>query len=83
MNRPLGKLRNIGAVTARKLRDAGIDDEQALRQVGAVDAYRRLKHMNPRGTSLVCLYALHGALTDVHWNALPRDLKQKLKSEAG
>ena len=32
--------------------------------------------------SKVMLYALQGALMDVHWNDLPPDLKARLVSEA-
>lgn len=36
----------------------------------------------PRETSLVGLYALYGALVDVHWNELPPEVKQGLRREA-
>lgn len=36
----------------------------------------------PRETSLVGLYALYGALVDVHWNELPPEVKQALRREA-
>ena len=75
-------LKNLGPVTARQLAALGIADEAALRRIGPVAAYRRLKFANPRGITLVALYALHGALTDTHWCALPAEVKGALRREA-
>ncbi|MDA1258978.1 MAG: TfoX/Sxy family DNA transformation protein, partial [Chloroflexi bacterium] len=36
----------------------------------------------PSETSVVFLYALQGALWDVHWNALPPEEKERLRNEA-
>ena len=80
--RPLTDLKNIGPATARQLVALGIADEAALRRSGPVAAYRRLKFANPRGITLVALYALHGALTDTHWAALPTEVKDALRREA-
>jgi hypothetical protein len=54
----------------------------ALRRLGALAAYRRLKHAFPRQVSLVMLYALEGALRDCHWNHLPPAVKERLKAAA-
>ncbi len=75
-------LRNLGPATARRLVELGVADGAALRRLGAVAAYRRLKFAYPRETSLVALYALHGALTDTDWRALPEDVKRDLREEA-
>lgn len=75
-------LKNIGPVSARQLREVGIDSAAALRRIGALDAYRRLKHAFPREISLVMLYALEGALRDCHWNRLPPGVKDRLKRAA-
>jgi DNA transformation protein and related proteins len=75
-------LKNIGPATVRQLREVGIEDEAALRKLGAIAAYRRLKHAFPREVSLVMLYALEGALRGCHWNQLPPGVKQKLQSAA-
>lgn len=82
MSDDLLRLKNIGPATIRQLRDVGIADEAALRRLGALDAYRRLKHAFPRHTSLVMLYALEGALRGCHWNHLPPGVKDKLKAAA-
>ena len=80
--RPLAELKNLGPATARQLEALGIADEAALRRTVPVAAYRRLKFANPRGITLVALYALHGALTDTHWAELPAEVKVALRREA-
>ena len=82
MTGDLLRLKNIGPASVRQLRDVGIEDEAALRKLGALAAYRRLKHAFPREVSLVMLYALEGALTGCHWNHLPPGAKEKLKAAA-
>ncbi len=81
--RALTALKNLGPATARQLIELGVADEAALRQIGPVAAYRRLKFANPRGITLVALYALYGALTDTHWAALSAEVKDALRREAG
>jgi DNA transformation protein len=78
-NHPVHLLLNLGPVTARRLADVGIADEAALRKIGAVAAYRRVRHEFPRETSLVLLYALEGALTDTPWLELPDQVKSRLR----
>jgi hypothetical protein len=82
MKDDLTMLKNIGPASASQLRDVGIDNATALRKIGALDAYRRLKHAFPRHVSLVMLYALEGALRDCHWNRLPPGVKERLKRGA-
>jgi DNA transformation protein len=82
MSDDLLRLKNIGPATIRQLRDVGIENEAALRRLGALAAYRRLKHTFPREVSLVMLYALEGALRGCHWNQLPPGVKEKLKVAA-
>ena len=82
MSDDLLRLKNIGPATIRQLRDVGIEDEAALRQLGAPAAYHRLKHTFPREVSLVMLYALEGALRGCHWNRLPPAVKEELKAAA-
>jgi DNA transformation protein len=75
-------LKNIGPASVRQLREVGIEDAAALRRLGAIAAYRRLKHAFPRAVSLVMLYALEGALIGCHWNRLPPGVKEKLRAAA-
>lgn len=78
----LTTLKNLGPASARQLRDVDIPDAAALRKLGALAAYRRLKHAFPRQVTLVMLYALEGALRDCHWNRLPPGVKERLKKAA-
>ena len=78
----IAAFRNLGAKTAARLAELGITDGAALRRIGAIAAYRRLKFAYPRETTIVALYALHGALTDTDWRALPAAVKQSLREEA-
>ena len=73
-------LKNIGPASARQLREVGIEDAAALRRLGALDAYRRLKHAFPREVSVNMLYALEGALRNCHWNHLPPGVKENLRA---
>ena len=81
-SRNLAALRNLGPVTARRLADLGISDEAELRRIGPVAAYRRLKFAHPRETTLVALYALHGALTGTPWTDLSKAAKDELRRAA-
>ncbi len=82
MTSDLLRLKNIGPASVRQLREVGIENSATLRRLGALAAYRRLKHAFPRETSLVMLYALEGALRDCHWNHLPPRVKEALKAAA-
>lgn len=81
-NSELLELKNLGMASVNILQAIGVKNYDDLSKVGAVEAYRRIKH---RGISVskVMLYALQGALMDVHWNELPPDLKARLVNEAG
>ncbi len=72
------RLLNLGERTSERLRAAGIPDEATLRAVGATEAYRRLKAAFPRQVTAVALYALHGALTNIHWNDFPPEVKAQM-----
>lgn len=82
MTSDLLRLKNIGPASVRQLQEVGVEDAAALRELGALAAYRRLKHAFPRQISLVMLYALEGALRDCHWNRLPPGVKQRLRTAA-
>jgi hypothetical protein len=65
------RLPNLGPVSKRMLAAAGIDSTDALRRLGAVEAYRRVRARDPRA-SLNLLWALEGALTDRPWEEVAR-----------
>jgi DNA transformation protein and related proteins len=74
------QLKNLGMASVNILHAVGINTYADLRRVGAVEAYLRIKARDIN-VSKVMLYALQGALLDVHWNDLSPDLKLKLVAE--
>lgn len=76
------ELKNLGMASVNILQAIGINTYEDLAEMGPVQAYCRIK---ARGihVSKVMLYALQGALMDVHWNDLPSELKARLVKEAG
>lgn len=75
----LTAMKNLGAEMARKLEAAGIDSPERLREEGAKAAFFRLKTLYPN-VCLVHLYALEGAVRDVDFNTLSREVKADLKA---
>lgn len=77
---PLVSLKNLGSTSAAMLREVGIETPEALREAGAVLAYKILRHRYPTHVNLLFLYALEGALTDRHWNSFSPQEKARLKA---
>jgi DNA transformation protein len=75
------QLKNLGMASVNILRAVGINTYADLNRTGAVEAYRRIKARDIN-VSKVMLYALQGALMDVHWNDLSPDLKRQLVEDA-
>lgn len=82
MTQALSDLRNLGPVTQGMLIEAGIADADALRAVGAVVAYRRLRFVFGPRVSRNALYAMDAALCDCDWRTLPPERKAALRTEA-
>lgn len=80
-NQELLQLKNLGMASVNILHAIGINTYADLQRVGAVDAYRRIKARDIN-VSKVMLYALQGALLNVHWNDLAPDMKARLVQEA-
>lgn len=76
----LSELQNLGPATEERLNAVGVASAEELDQVGAIEAYRRLRQRYPRETSLNALYAMIGALLDVRWTELPEDLRARAKA---
>lgn len=70
-------LRNLGKTSAQWLHATGIHSREHLRQLGPVAAYSAVR---ARGfnASKSLLFAIAGALQDVHWNQLDPTYKQQL-----
>jgi len=63
------RMLNVGPVTRRWLEAAGLRDLEALKAVGALEAWRRV-HETGANPSLNLFYALEGAIRGVRWDAL-------------
>lgn len=74
------KLLNVGPKSTAWLRQVGIRTEQALREVGAVGAFVKVKRAGFR-PSLNLLYALEGALTGCHWQQVPPERRSQMLEE--
>ena len=82
-NRNVEKLINIGNKIACRLNEIGISTEAELRHIGAAEAHRLIRNNYPEETLPVCyyLYSFEGALTNTHWNEIPKKRKQELREE--
>ncbi len=69
---------NIGKEMARKLISVGINSSDELIEVGAKEAFIKLKQKYPN-VCLVHLYTLEGAIHDIDFNRLSEDTKKELK----
>lgn len=75
------ELKNLGMASVNILHAIGVNTRDDLAQMGAVEAYKRVKSRGIQ-VSKVMLYALQGALMDVHWNELSADMKADLVTQA-
>ncbi|HXM58208.1 MAG TPA: TfoX/Sxy family DNA transformation protein [Candidatus Dormibacteraeota bacterium] len=78
----LERMKNLGPVSAARLRVAGIETPEELRRLGAVEAYARLKRTFPAETTHTTLYMLHGAVTGVRWYGLSEESRAALRDAA-
>ena len=74
------QLKNLGLASVNILHSIGIRTLEDLRRVGPVEAFINIRSRGINA-SRVLLYALQGALLDIHWNDLDPDLKASLVSE--
>lgn len=77
----VANLKNIGPQSAKWLAAVGIRTRKDLEAAGAVNAFRLMKSHGYNVTP-VMLYALQGALMDLHWNRLPGKLKDDIRAKA-
>lgn len=75
----LTDLPNIGPVLARNLQTIGIDTPEALRKVGAEEAWLRIRLNVDGGACLHQLQALAGAAAGVPKKELSPERKAELK----
>ena len=81
MNRPLEKLINIGPKVAAGLREIGIADEAAFREIGYMEAFLRMRLISPHWNHKMLLYALYGAINESNCMHLPDEIKVRLRDE--
>lgn len=63
-----------------RLRAVGITTPEQLHATGAVEAYVRIRTLNPRVINRMALYALWGAIHNEHCLWLSSDVKNTLNS---
>ena len=69
-------LKNIGPKTAAWLHDTGIHTRADLEAMGAVMAWKILKHQRPEQVTILLLYALDGALSGNTGTRLDRSVRK-------
>jgi len=75
---PIADLKNLGPKSQAWLNAIGVHHRADLQTVGPVAAYTILKQQG-YPVSLNLLYAMQAALLDIHWTALPENVKAQLK----
>lgn len=70
-------MKNLGIKTEEMLARIGITTPAQLRKADPFEVFARLKKSVP-GTSLVALYALIGAVEDLHWLDVKRDRRTEI-----
>lgn len=79
MDDDLQALKNIGKTSAQWLRAVGIRNVDELRRAGSIGAFRAVKARG-FGASRVLLYAIEGALLNIHWSDLSAGQKAALNA---
>ena len=74
----LTSMTNIGKEMAKKLTAVGIDSPEKLAELGAKEAFLKLKAAYPQ-VCLVHLYTLEGAIQHREFHSLPAEKKRELK----
>lgn len=80
INDELLTLRNLGKTSAQWLHATGIHNREDLRHLGPVGAYCAVKARGFRASKSL-LFAIAGALQDVHWSELDPQYKQQLLAQ--
>ena len=74
----LTDLPNVGPVLAKNLQAAGINTPEKLRELGAKEAFLRIRMIDPEAC-LHMLYGVEGAIQGVQDKFLSPEAKQDLK----
>lgn len=76
----LSKLPNIGKILEANLLAVGIETPEQLRELGAKEAFRRIRRYRDPGACLHMLYGIQGAVVGIPDKHLSPHTKQELKS---
>ena len=77
---PIESLPNLGPYTARCLAEIDVTTVSALRRLGSVEAFARLKFRFGREISLNALWAIDAGLAGLHWRDVGAERKTELKA---
>ncbi len=75
----LSALPNVGKVLERNLIQTGIETPEQLRNIGAKEAFIRIRAQVDSGACLHMLYGIQGAIDGIPDKFLSRDVKDELK----
>jgi len=76
----LGDLPNVGKVLEDNLIKAGIETPEQLLDIGAEEAFLRIRLKADSGACLHMLYGIQGAIDGVQDKFLPIQTKKRLKA---
>jgi DNA transformation protein and related proteins len=74
----LTEIPNIGKTLAKKLIEAGINNEAELKETGSENAIIKLATIKNSGVCINMLYALEGAIQGIRWHNLDKKRMQEL-----
>lgn len=75
----LSQLHNVGKVLENNLLQVGIDTPEKLRDMGAEEAFIRIRAYVDQGACLHMLYGIQGAIDGVPDKLLTDNTKQRLR----
>lgn len=76
----MSKLPNVGRVLEENLMTVGIETPKQLAEVGAKEAFLRIRLQRDPGACLHMLYGIQGAIEGIPDKLLSADTKQDLKT---
>ena len=74
------KLRNLGESSEKMLNEIDVYSLNDIKELGPIIICQILKS-HGHNVSPIMAYALQGAIMDLHWNEIPKDIKENLKEE--
>lgn len=71
---------NLGPKSSAWLTAAGIHNREQLEKIGPIEACRRIRAAG-HPVNVLMAYAIEGGLSGTHWNKLPQETRQWLRTE--